>query len=131
MRILVLDDDDVRHERFKDYFRGHEVSHVYTVDGAITALIGDPVFDFAFLDHDLNDYHHKSLHNDGGYGKVELNGVDVASFIARILDVEKRPREVVVHSWNPAGARSMINILRDASIKTHQWVFDSSKSPLT
>lgn len=137
-KVLVLDDDDIRHEWFKEYFKDFEAQHVYTVDGAITALIADPQYDFVFLDHDLNDNHKyrsvKKIDGDNipdyvGPCTVELTGVDVAIFIARILEPGKRPKEVVVHSWNPPGAERMIQTLRDAGIKTHKWEFRSNESP--
>jgi CheY-like chemotaxis protein len=137
LRILVLDDDDTRHEWFKEYFKDFEAQHVYTVDGAITALIADPQYDFVFLDHDLNDNQYKSVtHIDGdnipgfvGQCRKELTGLDVTLFIARILEPEKRPKEVVVHSWNPPGAERMIQMLREVGIKTHKWEFRSNESP--
>lgn len=137
LRILVLDDDDIRHEWFKEYFKDFEVQHVYTVNGTITALISDPQYDFVFLDHDLNDNQYTSVKRiDGdnipgfvGPCRVELTGVDVAEFIARILEPGKRPKEVVVHSWNPPGAEKMIGILREANIRTHRWEFRSNQSP--
>ena len=128
LRILVLDDDDIRHEWFKEYFKDHEAQHVYTVNGAITALISDPQYDFVFLDHDLNDHKYEST-AAGMYGRTELTGTDVAQFIAEILEPAKKPKQVVVHSWNPDGARRMLGLLKDAGIKTHKWEFRSNESP--
>ncbi len=131
MRILVLDDDDERHESFRRYLaRDNEVFHVFTVDGAITALIGEPVFDIAFLDHDLNDHHYKS-EQTGGYGNVKLNGFDVASFIAKILAKEKRPKRVVVHSWNEDGAKMMHGVIEESGIPVKRWEWTPKHHPLS
>lgn len=139
MRILVLDDDDERHEKFKHHLQGHNVEHVFTVDGIITVLLAEPNFDVVFLDHDLNDnWKYKSVsHIDGdnipgyiGKCRVELNGVDVASFIAKILPKEKRPKAVVVHSWNPEGAEKMLEVLRETEIKLKKWEWHPKQHPL-
>lgn len=113
MRVLYLDDDDHRHFIAGIQFQGHEVTHVRNVEEAIKALDNDPTYDLVQLDHDLadKDYHEIKA---GVYG--ELTGVDVAVHIARNMDRAKLPTRVVVHSWNPPGAKMMCEILRDAGI---------------
>lgn len=130
MRILVLDDDDERHAAFRKYLEPeHEVYHTFTVEQTVNALIGEPVFDVAFLDHDLNDHQYKSTQS-GGYGNVSLNGFDVASFIARILSKDKRPKRVVVHSWNPDGAKMMHGVIAESGIPVKSWEWTPKHHPL-
>ena len=52
-RVLVLDDDDVRHEVFSQILSGCEVLHVHTAWEACRALQQSVPFDLACLDHDL------------------------------------------------------------------------------
>lgn len=112
MRVLVLDDDDYRHFMFNIAFKNHYVKNVRNVAEAVEAL-KEETWDLVQLDHDLADVHYHELKA----GKVgELTGMDVAVHIARYMDREKLPTRVVVHSWNPPGAKAMVEILRDAGI---------------
>ena len=112
--VLVLDDDKTRHEIFTDHFKDDIVTHVWTVDEANKAL-SNFKYDICMLDHDLNGHGVRST-MASMYGDVELTGYDVALFIARELDEAKRPDRVIVHSWNPPGARMMVACLREAGI---------------
>lgn len=115
MKILVLDDNEQRHESFAQRFsRDCDVTHVRTVTEALEAL-RDKSYDLVYLDHDLEDYQQSGMYGSS----VELTGLDVARFIARMPEVVGQPpTRVVVHSWNPAGARAMVSTLREAGIPT-------------
>jgi CheY-like chemotaxis protein len=99
-RILVLDDEQYRHDGFARRFVGHDVTHARTVAEALDALRG-PRFDLAQLDHDL--------------GSGDGTGRDVAEHIAS-MPRDLRPRVVVVHSFNPPGARLMVATLKQAGV---------------
>lgn len=135
MRILVLDDDDNRHSYFRRQFIGHDVTHVHTYSKCLEALLGSEPFEVVFLDHDLNDNGYRSLapsrpghtpREMTHYSREgELDGRDVAEDMVQILPVEKRPYQVVVHSWNPDGANEMMAILRDGGFKNVvRWEFN-------
>ena len=96
MKILVLDDEKYRHEGFDKRFASHDVFHAYDCARA-ERWLDEHVFDLACLDHDL------------GFAASET-GQDCARYIAA-MPAERRPREVLIHSWNMAGARSMAAIL--------------------
>lgn len=115
MKILVLDDDDVRHEAFKFAFCTEELYQARTHDEAVALLDKHSPFDRVFLDHDLNDHQYVSR---------ERTGLDTAAYIAN-LPREKHPKEVVVHSWNPDGAKYMIQRLRDNDVRVIRWLFNS------
>lgn len=100
MRFLVLDDEQYRHDEFERRFRGHDVVHARTVAEAIGALSGER-FDQVCLDHDLGDDHG--------------TGQDVADHIAA-MPRDRSPRTVVVHSFNPPGARRMLATLKETGI---------------
>ena len=102
LRVLFLDDDQKRHDFIADVYAKYEVKHVYTVTQAVDALKGDR-FDVVCLDHDLdlNDM-------ETNYGRDhEETGADVAEYIRLHLPREKYPDLVIVHSWNPSGARTI------------------------
>lgn len=134
MRILVLDDDDNRHAYFDKQFPNDDVNHVHTYSKCVATLLSDDKFDVVFLDHDLNDHGYKSLASDkDGYIQrsmtqfsrpYELDGRDVVEDMVQFLPAEKRPGQVIVHSWNPSGAQEMMKMLKDAGFNAIRWVFN-------
>lgn len=126
MKILILDDDQGRHDAFAAGLAGHKVQHVYTAAEAIEVLKTSPPFDAVFLDHDLTDFHYRSFTAGRRTGLGEDTGYAVAAFIARELDEQARPGTVVVHSWNPPGAANMMVVLQDANISALRWTFNST-----
>lgn len=130
MRILILDDDDMRHNYFRRELANHEVVHAHTYDEACDALSSQDRFDTVFLDHDLNFEQYRSVQKcDDGY-EVELDGKDAAHYLVGRVPQEKRPGQIVVHSWNETGAREMVAILKDGGFtNVVRWVFNP-KQPL-
>lgn len=116
-RVLFLDDDLERHERFRSIVKdcGYDVAFVETPEQAKQALNLDR-FDIASLDHDL-------------FGKVyqpsdERSGFAVAQYIGQMAI---RPRKVLCHSWNATGASKMLAVLRDAGCHSYSHPFDTSE----
>ena len=105
-RFLFLDDTEERHEHFDRICEALSVDvwHVYTVKQAIDRLKSDDRFDCVFLDHDLDE-------------RDDWNGWVVAKFIAVHMDRGNQPRNVVIHSWNPAGADDMESVLLDSGYR--------------
>lgn len=97
MRILFLDDDRNRHDYFEYAMlfnvKDHQVIHVYSAKEAIEALLSNPPFDLAHLDHDLG--------NQAGN-----NGYEVAVFIST-MPASMAPRKIIIHSSNQIGAERM------------------------
>ena len=128
MKILILDDDDMRHRRFAQWFAGYDCTHCFTYDQFAKAF-GTGKFDYTFLDHDLNDNQYRSVKEiDGdnipgyiGPCTKELTGQDAARLVAG--DPE-RAGHVVIHSWNPYGAREMEKTLRDIPGGVTVWTFN-------
>ena len=115
VKILFLDDDKERHELFdaahdKETF---EITHVWNLGQLIEWLSKDK-FDMFYLDHDLNDFTGPPTY--GGRAS-EITGTDVAKWLAQNLPEDKRPDRIIIHSWNPDGARRMQGILDDAGFK--------------
>ena len=119
MKFLVLDDDEERHTKFESLLGGpkNSVTHVYNLRNFIAEITVN-VFDVIFLDHDLYDF--KDL-PDGSH--VEFTGYDAAKALS-LLPIANRPRQVFVHSWNPDGARRMMDCLKDNNFNVTRWVFD-------
>lgn len=101
MKLLFLDDDKNRHEMTKKMFIGVDIRHVWTAEEAIKAL-NEEHFDEVSLDHDLGG----SLTHGTLPGVGEGSGYDVACHLAA-LPMEKLPKTIIIHSWNPEGARRM------------------------
>jgi ActR/RegA family two-component response regulator len=109
-RIFFLDDDPVRTRRFKMNRVGMDITTAQNYESACATLAGT-VFDVAHLDHDLSD-----LAAAGTPAADEKTGTHVAEFIVS-LPPEKRPRLVVLHSYNNAGRRRMAAILLAAGVQ--------------
>lgn len=103
MKILFLDDDK---ERIRVFMLStsiyHELHIAETAKDAITHLINYPEpWDLVYLDHDL-----------GGKQMVASGpgtGYEVACWIE---EHEPVIQQIVIHSWNPAGAARMAVALR-------------------
>jgi hypothetical protein len=112
VKVLVLDDNPERLQVFAEWFKDHDLTLTNCYGDCIQALIEGSPFDLVHLDHDLNDFGKKS-NMAGMYGENELTGADVAWYITIELPEAKWPRKCVIHSWNPDGARTMLNLIRD------------------
>ena len=102
MRVLFLDDNERRCESFLATCRPATACTVVTTAQAAIEALGNTVYDVVFLDHDL-----------GGAAMAASGpgtGYEVAQFIA---EMDNRPRTVIIHSWNPAGAQAMRRCLRE------------------
>lgn len=116
MRILFLDDEKVRRDKFRDKYLGTGC----IIDFATNAkeaidFLKNHQYDFVSLDHDL-----------GGKSMVESNeesGYAVAEFIAYQIPEEHRPKKVVIHSFNPVGAQRMYLLLKAYHINVYKDIF--------
>jgi len=109
MKILILDDDQTRHDLFKKkfYLNSDELYHAYTAEQCINEL-GRTKFDMVCLDHDLD----KTQMVDSGDG----TGYEVCEWLSN--NIEHACGLIVIHSFNPIGARNMHNILLSAGINS-------------
>lgn len=127
-RILILDDDPVRHVAFDRMFLGHEVLHARDYHTGME-LIRFESLDLACLDHDLNDFGKNSV-VPGMYGGSELTGLDFAKWLAS-LPRGMWPGRVLVHSHNEEGAQSMETVLRVAGLEVLRREFVDLDNPVT
>jgi CheY-like chemotaxis protein len=100
MKIMILEDDPNRVEKFKRSLIGHNVFVTDDTKLAIQQLKKEE-WDILFLDHDL-----------GGQTFVqsgEGTGYEVATFLEK--HPEYKPKTIYVHSLNPIGAQNMMRAL--------------------
>lgn len=103
MKILFLDDERLRYEIFLKNHPNDDIVWANSLGRFCEILRLSPeAFDEIRLDHDLNDA------GDG-------DGQD-AAFIVTLLPPEKRPKRVIVHSWNPPCGSLMMLILNQANM---------------
>ena len=103
MRILVVDDEEYRHEFFKRAYASLDnvLIQCYSYESALLEISSTPnSFDLIFLDHDLGD---------------SGSGYDLAKFIVREIDPKKSPDlEIFLHSMNPIGRANMFALLSNS-----------------
>lgn len=104
MKILILDDREIRHEYFKKLYIQHDLTHVYTSKECIDQLNINK-FDVVFLDHDL-----------GGTDNFEESGDNTGYEVAKWLrkNEGKQPNQIILHSFNPVGRKNMKSLLPHA-----------------
>lgn len=105
--VLFLDDASWRHDEFQrisDHLEDVYVTMTCTAQGAIEALKSEE-FDQVFLDHDLALVD-SMVPPDGS--STEPTGMDV---VRHILDMQRPPKEVIVHSMNGPAAEMMVSRL--------------------
>jgi CheY-like chemotaxis protein len=114
MRILVLDDDKGRLSLFKQKLIGHVVDCVETAPEAIMRLSEGALWDIVFLDHDLADTQMVA----SGPG----TGWEVAKWLSEHLD--RKPAQIVIHSFNEPGAKNMLSLLPGAIYVPGIWAME-------
>lgn len=108
MKVLFLDDDLIRHSKFKDNFGddSNDITYVETAKEAIDALTYQD-FDSIFLDHDLGGTYFVPSGDGTGY--------EVAEWIAKNLTYKPI---IIIHSMNPSGGVNMHHKLQDNGFKS-------------
>ncbi len=113
-RILFLDDNPERHAAFDLLVLGDdEVTHVRTADECRAALLGSEPFDQVWLDHDLGDFSAAGV--EGHYAAED--GSSLAEWFRLHLPPERYPDRVLIHSWNPDGARRMGRLIAETGVR--------------
>jgi len=110
MNVLVLEDDARRHLAFTRKLIGTNLQIVETAAEAI-GLLEERDWDYLFLDHDL-----------GGQQMVESGpgtGYEVAVWLEEHED--RQPPNIVIHSFNPDGAKKMHDALPKAIVAPGCW----------
>ncbi|MCK9567561.1 hypothetical protein M0R72_01265 [Candidatus Pacearchaeota archaeon] len=116
MRILFLDDNPARHDIMDAQYPLDEIIHVYDIDTYRDALEKYDHFDMISLDHDLNDFEHRSYMGDS-----DLTGRDACGYLMKYL--HKAPAVIHIHSSNEEGARDMAEFLDSRGVKNRWKMF--------
>jgi len=117
MRVFILEDDPVRIKWFKENFEeGIELDITDEVSVAQN-LLSEEKYDIILLDHDL-----------GGRQMVSHEEWNTGSTVARMIhETHNSHLTVVVHSWNPSGAKFMIDVMRHNNVKCIYYPFGSDE----
>ncbi|HYY42439.1 MAG TPA: cyclic-phosphate processing receiver domain-containing protein, partial [Pyrinomonadaceae bacterium] len=98
LRVLLLDDDERRHEWFVQRFAGDKLDIAVEPTRAIE-LLNAHTYDAIFLDHDLLPEHYRTTNpNDD-----ERTGYAVAAWLAARPEVQPSTT-IIVHTRNANGA---------------------------
>ncbi len=105
MKVLFLDDSEWRHNLFREWCSQKNIvaQHVRTADNAAAAM-EEEKWDICFLDHDLSDEHYGK-----GVGELPGDGTGLAKWMSQ--NPSHIPPKVIVHSWNPDGAKRMVELI--------------------
>ena len=113
MRILILDDEQVRHDDLAVFYEGHEVVHATTYNQFVRELVSGSPWDLIHLDHDLGP---GDSYTDGWGNMQFFTGQHAAIRVCELHD-HQLPGEVIVHSVNPLGANYMVGDLKSRKVK--------------
>lgn len=105
--MLVVEDDEARCAWFRRRLAGRKLDVTCDVPTAI-AWLSERDYEAVLLDHDLAEEHYFSDARDD-----ERTGYAVARWLAENPGAQ-RDALIVVHSLNYAGARRMVETLREA-----------------
>ena len=110
MKILILEDSEVRVNKFKKKFSEHEL---FITDNANQAIeyLKEYKFGLICLDHDLGD---KQMEWD-----EDNNGMMVVKYLN---EYGTNGAKVVVHSLNTPRAQIMVSIIPDAVFIPFYWL---------
>ena len=106
--IVILDDDDERHDWFKKQFLN--AHHFKDANECIEFICKNhKEIRVIFLDHDLADFGNNVIETE--YGNKEITGWDVVRAMAK--DSLCQDAQIIIHSLNPDGADRMHTTLRN------------------
>lgn len=112
MKILILEDDEIRKELFRSKLLNHELYITDNVEEFKKLLMGSK-FDVLFLDHDLD-----------GESYVPTDSTNTGSEAARWLDQNREyiPDIIFLHTLNIVGRINMKWLLPKAIFAPYVWL---------
>jgi CheY-like chemotaxis protein len=120
MKILILDDSQVRLQTFRRKLIGAVVTCVEHADECIKELETNGPFNLLLLDHDLDG----QVYVPSGPG----TGYEVALWLKNNPD--KKPEKIILHTCNEAGALRMLEELPEAMFLSGLFMIDFGLSDL-
>lgn len=117
MRILILDDEQSRHDVFRRVYAGEIVISCQNYADFTNELLYGSPFDLIHLDHDLGDEESGATCFVDGFGDtVAFTGLHAVDLIYSLPE-DKLPARVIVHSNNSVRAPMMVADLKRAGIE--------------
>jgi len=105
MKILLLEDNQIRIEKFKQLFKNQDLFIFGNIKDAYLACISN-YFPVLFLDHDLdNQVWVNSNEENTGYQFIKM--------LIENSNHQVKNSLFYIHSMNPGGANRMLNLLLD------------------
>ena len=96
--MFILEDDSLRIEKFKQATSSHEVTIATSVEEG--KALWSPPYDVVLLDHDL-----------GSETFVPSEDPNTGFIFAKFIKDSLTNEEIVIHSFNPDGARNIFAML--------------------
>ena len=121
MRVFILEDDPVRHKVFRVRYAAHDLTIADGYWPAIATIASQEPFDLYCLDHDI--MLSKTSGGFNGSQSMEKTGNDFVDHLILHLPKNKWPKNIIIHSWNPPGAMSMENKLKEAGMQVVREMF--------
>jgi hypothetical protein len=112
--VLIIDDDEIRHEAFDKIYVQDNVEHAYSYFEFLEKL-PTYVWDIICFDHDLCIENDGDTYIDGKGQTREYTGYQAALKVCEMED-SSLPKLAIVHSMNPSGADSIAKLLRRRGI---------------
>ena len=112
MGILILDDEQVRHDNFAKRYAGNSVVHVTSYKQFVKQLKIGSTWDLIHLDHDLGA---GDSYVDG-WGDMQFFTGHHAAIAVCLLEDTSLPAEIIVHSVNPVGAQNIMSDLKSRNV---------------
>lgn len=102
-KIFILEDNSERCKLFRKELEGCSLTIIDNAKDAIECLKKGLEYDVLFLDHDLGDRVY-----------VEVTEENTGSTVATFLSDKKVKGKIIIHSYNPVGAKHMLDLLPKA-----------------
>ena len=110
LKILIVEDNDIRIDQFNRIFEGFNVDIVKTAGEGID-MVNKKTYDYIFLDHDLGVDPDTGNQTDRVFLR---SGKGTGYEVARAIPISiNNDSTVIVHSWNVVGASNISNVISD------------------
>ena len=114
MKILVLEDDSIRIETFKEKLKKEDVDYVEHACDAVN-LLKTNTYDFIFLDHDLNGT------------QMEYQSEDCGTVVAKYMFENKIDIPTIIHSYNLPASVNMSAMIKSSIYVAGIWMLKTEE----
>jgi len=118
LKILILDDEKFRHDKFSSHYKGNEIFHAMNYSQFVNVLQTQK-WDLIHLDHDLGEEPVADSYRDGWGNICFFTGYHAALKICELSE-DYLPNLVIIHSMNPRGSEEIYSVLKRNNIETLQ-----------